>query len=175
MPYIKKTDDKLEVIEIIPSSYGMISNYNLLDIDTHNKDGFFKLDSSEPLLNDDEEFAIVPDEYEFTDADKTYRRKYVITKKPNVNQEAIAPLPKSTEELKIQALIERNRRLTMCDWVELPSVIARMDSEVHARWLDYRDRLRKCVDVDDYRYIVWPVAPYSPMLGPEYPHGHLNP
>lgn len=179
MPYIKKTNNTLEVIDVLPPSYNMTSNYHLLDKATHIKDGFFELDSSEPTLSDDEEIAsIVENEYEFVESNNTYRKKYIIRKKEVVEEsinteEQTANISMSSEKI---ILNERYRRLAACDWVELPSTIARMDKDMHDRWLEYRQNLRDCVkNVNDPKDVVWPVAPFAPRLGSKYPHYNPNP
>lgn len=172
MPYIKKTDEKLEVIENIPASYGMISNYHLLDKETHNKDGFFFLDTNEPTVASDEDLIIIENEY-ILQEDNTYKRKYEIRKKEPPIQ-TISTAEEQFDIDKRDILLERYNRLVNCDWVELPSVVSRMEPELHAKWMAYREALRNCVDVDDPKNVVWPVAPYSPILGSTYPHGFLN-
>lgn len=172
MPYIKKTDEKLEVIENIPASYGMISNYHLLDIETHNKDGFFLLDTNEPTVASDEDLIITENEY-ILQEDNTYKRKYEIRKK----EPQVRTIFTSEEQFdldKRNILLERYNRLAISDWVELPSVVSRMDPELHAKWMAYREALRECVNVADPKDVVFPVAPHSPLLGTAYPHGFLN-
>lgn len=173
MPYIKKTEDLLEVIENLPLSYGMTSNYHLLDRKTHIKDGFFELDISEPEIAEDEELAVTdPVEYEFVDSTQTYKRKFIIRKKNHHADELNSD--QVLEQERIQLLRERHQRLSICDWVELPSVKADMDPAIHNKWMEYRKQLRTCVKVPDPKDVVWPTAPYSPVLGSKYSHRFIS-
>lgn len=177
MPYIKITETGKEVLDSLPPSHGMISNYHLLDETIHNKDGFFKLDISDPVVGEDETFSIIPNEYEYLPLKNTYIPKFTVTKKePEVQPEPeVKPQAQDyIEELHMDNLKERYFRLSLTDWVELPSVAERMDKAERQVWLDYRQALRDCVKVDDPREVVWPVAPYSPLLGSKYPHGYLK-
>ncbi len=177
MAFVKKTNDTFEVIDALPNSYNMVSNYHLLDKETHIKDGFFELEPDPTLAPDEEMVNIIDNEYEFVESNKSYRKKYIIRKKTTMEKVVSAKEPSEEEKLeniRVEVLIEKFNRLSICDWVELPSTIARMSESEHQDWLDYRQKLRDCVKVDDPRNVVWPTAPYSPKLGSEYLHGHLG-
>lgn len=65
-------------------------------------------------------------------------------------------------------VIERDARLTACDWTQLPDVVSVRGSEWQSNWAQYRQELRDItervndilrVNADGVAYTLWPVPP----------------
>ena len=54
----------------------------------------------------------------------------------------------------------RNQLLMQCDWIELPSAVARESAESLATWATYRQALRDVTNQEGFpSSIVWPTKP----------------
>lgn len=69
--------------------------------------------------------------------------------------------PGETEALWVRVREKRNKMLSDCDWVELPSVTRQRSGEWLQRWLEYRTRLRNLTAAADPEMVRWPIPPES--------------
>lgn len=53
--------------------------------------------------------------------------------------------------------VERNRRISECDWTQLPD--ADLTAEQRQEWVKYRQTLRDITKQTDLDNIVWPISP----------------
>ena len=76
---------------------------------------------------------------------------------------------KSTNaQMLTEAIAERDRRLSACDWTQLDDVVALHTEEWVKEWREYRQNLRDITDhlvevmltnIEGIPYILWPVPP----------------
>ena len=78
-------------------------------------------------------------------------------------------IPKYTNAQRLtDAIIERDRRLSACDWTQLDDVMALHSEEWVNEWREYRQKLRDITghivevfltNIEGVPYVLWPVPP----------------
>ena len=85
----------------------------------------------------------------------------------NIKAEDINPKQTNAQRLN-EAILERDNRLSACDWTQLDDVVALHSQEWVNEWREYRQNLRDITEhivevtltnVEGVSYILWPVPP----------------
>lgn len=94
-------------------------------------------------------------------------QEYVVQPEENILTTTTAYKITNAQRL-TEAIAERDRRLSACDWTQLDDVVALHSEEWVNEWREYRQKLRDITEhivevmltnVEGVPYILWPVPP----------------
>ena len=168
--YVRVTDSLVEQCDL-PHSYENVSGLPFQTEEVQRQYGFFRAEVRTPVFEasthrlDDPEFV-------WDEPRGLYTKVYSIV--PLEINQPVSVLETSVEDDWMRVRQDRFTRLQNSDWVELPSIRNSSTDAYLKSWDDYRNAVRNAIDVEKPEDVVWPVAPHSPILGPQYPHGSMR-
>jgi hypothetical protein len=169
--FVEDANNPIEHAEL-PLSFRNISNFYILDESIHRDNGFYPLIIEYPDY-DATKYRLIGDGYEYDANTQQYKKLF---KLDPINAEPSEPesAEPTTEETWIKILDLRFQKLAVSDWVDLPTARARLTDEEVTSWDTYRQAVRDATKVETPEEVVWPKAPWSPILGKNYEAGILN-
>jgi Phage tail assembly chaperone protein len=167
--FVEDTNNPIEYAEL-PLSFRNISNFYVLDESIHRANGFYPLIIEYPDY-DAIKYRLIGNGYQYDEATQTYKKLF---KLDPLNAEESELKEPTTEEKWIEVRNLKFQKLSVCDWVDLPSARAKLTAEEASAWDTYRQALRDATKVSTPDAVVWPKAPWSPILGRNYEAGILN-
>lgn len=167
--FVEDANNLVEYAEL-PLSFRNISNFYILDENTHRDNGFYPLIIEYPDY-DATKYRLIGNGYEYDANTQQYKKLF---KLDPLNIEEPEVVESTTEEKWIEVLNLRYQKLAFSDWVDLPTARARLTTDEANTWDAYRQALRVATNVATPEEVIWPEAPWSPALGKNYKPGTLK-
>ena len=167
--FVEDANNPIEYAEL-PLSFRNISNFYVLDESIHRDNKFYPLIIEYPDY-DATKYRLISDGYEYDANAQQYKNIFKLDPLNIEEPESIEP---TIEEKWIKVLNLRYQKLAVSDWVDLPTARARLTDEEVIAWDTYRQAVRNATKAAAPEDVVWPKAPWSPILGKNYEAGILN-
>jgi hypothetical protein len=113
-------------------------------------------------MPDGEALADLPDGVSAIPGDHDHTRTKVDIASGDVVEYTPPAAPIDLVALAAMARVERDRRLTACDWTDTASAPSRLGAALYGAWQEYRQQLRDITTAEGFpAEIIWPEPPDS--------------